>query len=352
MKKLLLSVIFVFLSISAFCQAKIELYKDMVTTDNLRLRTPPYAGDKIITVMDKGTRVKIIKIEEKEETIDGITSNWVSVEVQEGAKDKDGNPIKYAVVGRCFAGYLREAKPVFHNPNYNNGNGTIIKKTSDDNFYITRKKHQQKLKIGEMAKDRAIYKAIDKKEVLVNVNLNDYVNVEEFWVVQSKEDSLHYTWMKVSYNGNTGFMYYGGAYYNSYYKKTIDFIADPYKNNQWEILETIQSNGKSWTVRKLCQTLSVFSKDDYVYLYEKPGDTTSTVVAKLSSSYKNGNGQINITTEAITEEYETSYRDRWVRISLEGKTGWISSKHLSAERGGPIYKIPEDCITFKYGDAP
>lgn len=38
---------------------KIELYKDMVTTDNLRLRTPPYAGDKIITVMDKGTRVKI-----------------------------------------------------------------------------------------------------------------------------------------------------------------------------------------------------------------------------------------------------------------------------------------------------
>ncbi len=56
----------------------------MVTTDNLRLRTPPYAGNKIITVMDKGTRVKIIEIEEKEETIDGITSNWVMVEVQDG----------------------------------------------------------------------------------------------------------------------------------------------------------------------------------------------------------------------------------------------------------------------------
>lgn len=263
-------------------------------------------------------------------------------------KDKDGKPIKYAVVGRCFAGYLKETTPVPHNPNYNNGNGTIIENTEDDNFFITRKKHQQKLKIGEMAKDRTIYKAIDKNEVLVNVNLDDYVYIEEFWIVQSKKDSLHYTWMKVSYNGNTGFMYYDGAFYNNYLNKTVDNIADPYKNNQWEILETIQSNGKNWTVRKVCQTLSVFSKEDYVNVYEKPGDIASTVVARLSSSYKNGNGQTNITTEAITEEYETSYRERWVRISVEGNTGWISGKHLSAERGGPVYNIPEDCIAFKY----
>ncbi len=255
-------------------------------------------------------------------------------------------------MGRCFGGYLREAKPISHNSNYDNGNGTIIENTENDNFYITRKKHQQKLKIGEMANDRTIYKAIDKKEVLVTVNLNDYVNVEEFWIVQSKTDFLHYTWMKVSYNGNSGFMYYGGAYYNNYYEKTIDYIADPYKNNQWEILETIQNNGKNWTVRKICQTLSVFSTDDYVNVYEKPGDTTSSIVAKLPSSYTNGNGQTNIVTEAITEEYETSYRDRWVRISVEGNSGWISGKYLSAERGGPTYQIPEDCIAFEYGDAP
>ncbi|MCQ2573782.1 MAG: hypothetical protein MJ182_07790 [Treponema sp.] len=351
MKKYFLSIIYIFLSISAFCQGKIGLYQDMITTDNLRLRTSPHAGNKIITVMDKGTRVKIIEIEEKEETIDGITSNWVMVEVQDGAKDKDGKPIKYAVVGRCFGGYLKETKTVSHNPNYKNGNGTIIENTEDDKFFITKKKHQQKLKIGEMAKDRSIYKAIDKKEVLVDVKLGDSVNVEEFWILQSKEDSLHYTWMKVSYNGNTGFMYYGGPFYSNYLNKTIDVIADPYKNNQWEILETIQSNGKNWTVRKVYQTLSVFSKDDYVNVYERPGDTTSTVVAKLSSSYKNGNGQTNVTTEAITEEYETSYRERWVRISVEGNTGWISGKHLSAERGGPMYQIPEDCIAFDWGDA-
>lgn len=51
----------------------------------------------------------------KEETIGGITSNWVTIEVQEGAKDKDGKPIKYAVVGRCFGFYsLKKIRCIIH----------------------------------------------------------------------------------------------------------------------------------------------------------------------------------------------------------------------------------------------
>lgn len=351
MKKFLLSLLFVFFSVSIFAQTNVELFKDMITTDNLRLRTAAYPYDRIITVMNKGTKVKIIQIDEKEETIDGITSNWVTVEVQEGAKDKDGKPIKYAVVGRCFGGYLKETKSVFHNPNYNKGNGSIIEITEDENFYITKRKHEQKLKVGEMAGDRTIYKNINKDDILVNVASGDFINIEEFWILQSKKDQMHYTWMKVTYNGKNGFMYYGGAYFNNYYNKMVDVISDPYANNQWEILETIQSKGKNWTVRKLCQTLSVFSKDDYVDVYEKPGDPAVDVIVKLSSSYKNGNSQINITTEAITEEYESSQKERWVRVTVDGKTGWVSSKHLSAERGGPTYKIPDEWISFNYGDA-
>lgn len=57
-------------------------------------------------------------------------------------------------------------------------------------------------------------------------------------------------------------------------------------------------------------------------------------------------------TEAITEEYDGSYRNRWVRITVDGKTGWISGAYLSAERGGPTYYIPEDWIAFLKGDAP
>ena len=88
MKRFFILLPFAFFSFFIFAQTKLELYKDMVTTDNLRLRTP-YAENKIITVLNKGTKVKIIDIEDEKETIDGITSNWVTVEVQKNAKDKD-----------------------------------------------------------------------------------------------------------------------------------------------------------------------------------------------------------------------------------------------------------------------
>ena len=352
MKRLSILLLSIFISFSAFAQTKLALYQDMITTDNLRLRSPKYAGNKILTVLNKGTRVKIIDIEDKEETIDGITSNWVMVEVQKNAKDKDGNPIKYAVVGRCFAGYLQEATPASYVPDYENGNGTILAQTEDNDFYILKRKHQQKIKIGEMTDDFNIYKDINKSQVLTQITLNDRINVEELWVVQSKKDSLHYVWLKVSYNGIQGFFFYSGAHYNNYYKKIVDSYSDPYQNNRWEILEKIKTGNKVWTARKVYQTLSVFSENGFVEVRDKPGLVGTVVIAKIPSSFKNGNGQENIITEAITEEYEGSYNKRWVRITVEGKTGWISGASLSAERGGPTYYIPEDWIAWDKGDAP
>lgn len=349
MKRLLFMSITILISFSVFTQTKLELYKDMITTDNLRLRSPEYAGNKILTVLNKGTRVKIIGIESKQETIDGITSNWVTVEVQNGAKTKDGNPIKYAVVGRCFAGYLKETFPVFYIPNYENGNGTIIAQTEDNDYYILKRKHQQKLNLGELTNDFNIYKDINKNQVITRVTLDDSVDAEELWVVQAKKDLLHYVWLKVSYKGIQGFFYYSGAYYSDYYKKYIDGYSDPYQNNRWEILEKINTGSKEWTVRKMYQTLSVFSE---IEVRDKPGLIGTAVIAKIPTSFQNGNGQGTIIVEAITEEYEDSYRNRWIRTTVGGKTGWISGRYLSAERGGPTYYIPEDWISFNTGDAP
>ena len=55
--------------------------------------------------MQKGTAVKIIK-SGSQDTIDGITSNWVQVEVQAGSKDRNGKPINAGTTGWCFGGYL------------------------------------------------------------------------------------------------------------------------------------------------------------------------------------------------------------------------------------------------------
>ena len=56
--------------------------------------------------MSAGTKVKILEVG-KAETIDGISSNWVQVEVQSGAKDRDGNAIRAGTTGWCFGGYLK-----------------------------------------------------------------------------------------------------------------------------------------------------------------------------------------------------------------------------------------------------
>ena len=85
--------------------ASSNIGKIFTTVDNLRLRAEEITSSKIITTMAKGTMVKILKLG-KAETIDGINSNWVQVEVLSDAKDKDGKEIKTGTIGWCYGGYL------------------------------------------------------------------------------------------------------------------------------------------------------------------------------------------------------------------------------------------------------
>ena len=79
--------------------------KTMTVSENLKLRVGEATSTQVLSVMSAGTKVKILELG-KAETIDGISSNWVKVEVQKGAKDRDGNSIKPGTVGWCFGGFL------------------------------------------------------------------------------------------------------------------------------------------------------------------------------------------------------------------------------------------------------
>lgn len=81
--------------------------KTMLVNENLKLRSGEATTTQVLTVMSAGTKVKVLELG-KAETIDGIFSNWVKVEVQKGAKDRDGNPIKPGTVGWCFGVSLNE----------------------------------------------------------------------------------------------------------------------------------------------------------------------------------------------------------------------------------------------------
>lgn len=80
--------------------------KTMIVNENLKLRSGEATSTQVLAVMQAGTKVKILELG-KAETIDGISSNWVKVEVQAGAKNRDGKTIKTGTVGWCYGGYLK-----------------------------------------------------------------------------------------------------------------------------------------------------------------------------------------------------------------------------------------------------
>lgn len=80
--------------------------KTMTVKENLKLRSGEDTSTQVLAVMSAGTKAKILELG-KAETIDGISSNWVKVEVQKGAKDRDGKSIKTGTVGWCYGGYLK-----------------------------------------------------------------------------------------------------------------------------------------------------------------------------------------------------------------------------------------------------
>ena len=98
--------------------------KTMTVSENLKLRSAEATTSEVITVMQAGTKVKILELG-KAENIDGINSNWVKVEVQPGAKDRDGRTIRAGTVGWCYGGYLAETTEA------NNFESTDTKEISD-----------------------------------------------------------------------------------------------------------------------------------------------------------------------------------------------------------------------------
>ena len=73
--------------------------------ENLRLRETGSTSGKAITTMQAGSLVLILS-KGREETIDGITDNWVQVETLFGAKNLEGDFL-YGKTGWCFGGYLK-----------------------------------------------------------------------------------------------------------------------------------------------------------------------------------------------------------------------------------------------------
>lgn len=83
----------------------VSINKTMSVKENLKLRLAEATTSTVLNVMAAGTKVKVLELG-KAETIDGINSNWVKVEIISG-KDRNGNVIRSGTTGWCYGGYLQ-----------------------------------------------------------------------------------------------------------------------------------------------------------------------------------------------------------------------------------------------------
>ena len=81
-----------------------SINKEMTVLENLKLRSAEETSSDVLTIMSAVTKVKVLELG-KEETIDGIKSNWVKVEIISG-NDRGGNKLKSGMTGWCYGGYL------------------------------------------------------------------------------------------------------------------------------------------------------------------------------------------------------------------------------------------------------
>ncbi|MCI1209567.1 MAG: SH3 domain-containing protein [Treponema sp.] len=223
-------------------------------------------------------------------------------------------------------------------PNYNEGNGTIISITNQENCKITIRKHNQKVKIGDLAteKRRIIYDDYFSKKIIGKLNDNDEINILEICRLDFTNTNKPEIWFSIKKDNLAGWIFIGN-----------DKYSDPYRNNCWEILGQIQDKKSIWTVRRLEQSLSVWEN---LNIRNLPGVKGTTVIYTIRPGDKDP-AQSNVKVLAMTEELDFidgSY-DHWVKIEYKGNIGWIFGKYTSAERGGPKYYIPKDSIGFYLG---
>ncbi len=228
---------------------------------------------------------------------------------------------------------------------YAGTSGKVISESKNKKENILVREHLQTVEIGENIEDfqREIHSGINENDIIGNLKKNDLIEVSEIWYITSKGGKNTDIWLKINFENTIGFIHYVDG--NTAKKNTLSI--DPYRDGTWELLESFDDG---WTARKVNQTLAVYGEEDEIELRDRPGTKNSKVIALIPRSQRKGHDQINLEVGAVTEETEKKKGgDRWVRVSWEGKTGWVYAGPLQVERGGPKIWTPENILEWNLG---
>lgn len=204
-------------------------------------------------------------------------------------------------------------------------NDIIISKTESSIRY----KHEQNFNYG-FDKEYKVYENPSEENFLFKLPYGTGVQILEIEVQTAGENES--VWYKIEYNNQTGWI---KANYN------------PYKNGNWEILETIQIDGVDKIVRQVSDNyklLTFHDHGDLVTIYSAPS-------AKSEVIFSTANDGIPATVISMTDKTElckiySSREEYWVKIRLNDIEGWIFGSQLASGRGGPKYPIPNNMIRW------
>ena len=231
------------------------------------------------------------------------------------------------------------------NPNYKNGNGTIIFKKIDNNIIEILRKCEVIVKIGDLARqeERIMYDDYKNKKAIGLLQDNDNIKVLQVYTLEDNNkqkdkwgNARGELWYKITRNNEIAWICKSQDYLGTY--------TDPYYNNRYQITGMIQSSGKNWTVRTMDQTLSVWEN---LNIRDNPGTTGNKIIYIIKPNITDP-VQTNVEVIAMTEEVEEidGKKDHWIKVKYKNYTGWIFGGYATAERGGPKYYIPEGTVDF------
>lgn len=201
---------------------------------------------------------------------------------------------------------------------YNGGNGTVLSRETTGNIEVVVRKHSDKFRIGssiDWASDSEKTVFVEPNEnskVLCILKENDEIVVSQVRMARNLATGEEATFCKLTVNGKEG------------WKK----IGNAYSGDKWEYVETINSSGKTWTVRKLSCGGSARGN---INIRDKPGTVGTKKIGLVSSGDR-------VSVFCVTEERESiapsKYAFRWAKINYKGTEGWIFGEFIDVERGG------------------
>ena len=231
---------------------------------------------------------------------------------------------------------------LFAAPNYNNGNGTILFESVEGNKKTVVRKCEMEVTIGEKLgkKSRIIYDDYNTCVEIGKIEPGDRVKILEICTIKFSEkpsdrwgDPYGERWYKIQINGITGWIHISIS--------SIENIYDPYYDNRFEILETLNVNGKLVNVRKNNQKVTLWENLNIRNLPDVNNTLVLHTVRPRETPEQDNVEVIAMTDERVTIDNRSDY---WLKIKYKEYEGWIFGGYASVERGGAKYYLPHVLI--------